>query len=110
MRGWCGGRDSRPRGRWSTGGNASAVTGPAPGRFGLLAVDADQPPLALGAELDHTGAGGEDRVIAADAGAVTGPEAGAALADDDLAAGHLLAGEHLHAEELRVRVATVAAG
>ena len=44
------------------------------------------------------------------AGAVAGLEAGAALAHDDLAAGDDLAGEHLHAQALGVRVAAVAAG
>ena len=52
---------------------------------------------------------GEDRVVLADADAVAGLEAGAALADDDLAAGHGLTGEHLDAEALGVRVAAVAA-
>ena len=50
------------------------------------------------------------RVVAADADAVAGLEARAALADDDLAAGDDLAGEHLHAEALGVRVAAVAGG
>jgi hypothetical protein len=52
----------------------------------LLALDPDQPPLALGTELHDTGAGGEDRVVAAEAGAIAGTEAGSALADDDLEA------------------------
>src|SRR4029079_16896587 len=52
----------------------------------------------------------EDRVVAAEAGALARPETGAALADDDLAAGHLLAGEDLAPEHLRVGVAAVAAG
>src|SRR5687767_2610241 len=50
---------------------------------------------------------GEDRVVAADAGAVTGAEAGAALANEDHPGLHGLAVEDLHAEHLRVRVATV---
>src|SRR5437660_604274 len=37
-------------------------------------------------------------------------KARAALADDDLAAAHGLAGEHLHAQALGLRVAPVAAG
>ncbi len=45
-----------------------------------------------------------------DADAVAGPEAGAALADDDLAAVDPLAGEDLDPEHLRVRVAAIAAG
>ena len=72
--------------------------------------DGDAALAALRAELDRSRARGEDRVVLADAGAVARLEAGAALADDDLAAGHGLAGEHLHAEALRVRVAAVAAG
>src|SRR4051795_9388716 len=61
-------------------------------------------------ELHGAGARGEDRVVLADAHALAGLEASAALAHDDLAAVHDLAGEHLHAEALGVRVAAVAAG
>ena len=52
----------------------------------------------------------EQRVVAATADAVTGVEVGAALADEDLAGLDDLAAEALHAEELRVGVATVARG
>src|SRR5436190_4198767 len=84
-----------------------------PGRAGLLGrrLDhRDHPAAAAGAKLDGSRAGGEDRVVAADAGAVAGPEAGAPLTHDDLAAGDGLAGEHLDAQPLGVRVAAVAAG
>src|SRR5215208_6471158 len=74
-----------------------------------LAVDADQPTLAARLELDDARAGGEDRVVAADTGARSGAKARSALAHDDLATAHALAGEHLHAEHLRVRIAAVAA-
>ena len=66
-------------------------------------------PRRPGGELHRAGPGGEDRVVLADAHAVAGLEAGAALAHDDLAAGDRLAGEHLHAEALRVGVAAVTA-
>src|SRR5690606_21792725 len=76
----------------------------------LLAVDdRDDAAPARRPELDHAGAGGEDRVIAPEPGAVTGAEARPALADDDLAAADALPGEHLDAEHLRVRVTPVAA-
>src|SRR3954454_23068853 len=77
----------------------------------LLAVDdADRAAPAGRLERHDPRPRGEDRVVAAEAGAIAGPEAGAALADDDLAAVDALPGEHLDAEHLRVRVATVAAG
>src|SRR5919201_2166500 len=69
----------------------------------------DDAAAAAGLELHRAGALGVDRVVLADAHAVAGVEARAALADDDLAAGHGLAGEHLHAEALRRGVAAVAA-
>src|SRR6201994_3327301 len=68
----------------------------------LVAEDADRATLARRVEGDLPRAGREDRVIAAEADALAGPEAGAPLAHDDLAAGHLLAGEHLDAEHVRV--------
>src|SRR4029078_10593631 len=52
----------------------------------------------------------ERGVVAAETGAVAGVEAGAALAHDDRAGGDGLAGEHLHAETLRVRVPPVPRG
>jgi very-short-patch-repair endonuclease len=76
---------------------------------GLLVDHRDHAAAAAGGELDRTGAGGEDRVVAAEAGAVARAEAGATLADDDLAAADLLAREDLDPEHLRIRVATVAA-
>src|SRR4051812_23878099 len=81
-------------------------------RGGLLAggQHGDHAPAPAVLELDGAGPRGEDRVVLADAHALARLEAGAALAHDDLAATHDLAGEHLHAEPLRVRVAAVAAG
>src|SRR5438067_8001528 len=73
----------------------------------LLADDADEAALAARPELDAAVARGEDRVVAADAGAVAGAKARAALADEDHPRGHVLAGEDLHAEHLRIRVAAV---
>ena len=73
-----------------------------------LGVDRDEPAAMTGPELHDAGALGEDRVVLAEARALAGLEAGAALADDDLAAGDLLAGEDLHAEALGVGVAAVA--
>src|SRR5690348_4105491 len=70
----------------------------------------DRPPLAGRLEVDRARAGGEDRVVAADAYALAGPEAGAALADDDLAAGDFLTGEDLDPQHVGVGFATVAAG
>src|SRR5581483_1420966 len=71
--------------------------------------DRDHAAPAATLELNHPRAGGEDRVVAPEAGALAGPEAGAALANDDLAAAHALACEDLDAEHLRVRVAAVPA-
>src|SRR5689334_15466446 len=53
---------------------------------GLFRFDADRAARAGRPEGDAARAGGEDGVVAAQAGALAGPEAGAALADDDLAA------------------------
>src|SRR5690606_28806615 len=63
-----------------------------------------------GLELDRAGPGGEDRVILAESGAVSGPELRAALTDDDFAAVHGLTGEHLDPEHLGVGVTTVPRG
>src|SRR5919201_54036 len=68
----------------------------------------DDAAASPGLELDRARALGVDRVVPADAGAVARLELGAALANDDLAARDGLAGEHLHAEPLGVRVAPVA--
>src|SRR5262245_1490129 len=76
----------------------------------LLAVyDGDRPAAARRGEPDDAGTLREDRVVAPDPDSVTGTEARAALADDDLATADLLSGEDLHAEHLRVRVAPVSA-
>src|SRR4051812_45992310 len=76
----------------------------------LCGKDGDDAAAPAGLEVHRARAGGEDRVVLADAGALAGLEAGAALAHDDLAAGHDLAREDLHAEALGVAVAAVAAG
>src|SRR4051794_16403789 len=80
-------------------------------RLAVLAgvVDADDATLAGRAGAHDAPAGREDRMVAADPGPVAWTEAGAALADDDLAAADLLAGEHLDPEHLRVRISPVAA-
>src|SRR3954454_47030 len=73
-------------------------------------LDRDHATPATLAELHDPGPLGEDRVVLADAHALARVELRAALADDDLASRDGLAGEHLHAEALGVRVAPVAAG
>src|SRR5437763_16508239 len=70
--------------------------------------DLDKPTFATSAEGNRSGASGEDRVVTADAGARAGTELRAALAYEDHPGLHFLAGEDLHAEHLRVRVAPVA--
>src|SRR3954464_5570345 len=71
--------------------------------------DGDHAPAPAVLELNGAGPRGEDRVVLADADALARLEAGPALAHDDLAAGHDPAREDLHAEPLRIRVASVAA-
>src|SRR5438552_9236355 len=73
--------------------------------FGL--DDRDEAAVAARAELGLAVPEREDRVVAADLGARAGAEPRAALADDDLARLHVLAGEDLDAEVFRVRVAAV---
>src|SRR3954452_5913288 len=84
------------------------------GRFGCLDLDrgddGDDATAAAFLEVHRARGASVDRVVLADAHAESRLELGAALADDDLAARHGLAGEHLHAEALRVRVAAVPAG
>src|SRR5262249_11465998 len=92
---------------------ASATrTSPAPRPCELLGVGGARhdPPAAPLGELHGAGGARVERVVLADADAVAGLKAGAALAHDDLAAGDDLAGEDLHAEALRVGVAAVAGG
>src|SRR3954471_8253896 len=69
--------------------------------------DATAPP---GRELHGPRRAGVERVVLADPDALAGMEAGAALADDDLAACHVLAREDLDAQALGVRIAPVAGG
>src|SRR5204862_76756 len=64
--------------------------------------DRDDAPATAGAELHDPGALGEDRVVPAEPGAVTGPEPRAPLAHDDLAPRDGLAGEDLHPEHVLV--------
>src|SRR5262249_10146469 len=71
--------------------------------------DRDSAALAARPELDLAVLRGEDRVVAADARTGARPEARSALANDDHPGLDVLAGEDLHAEHLRVRVAPVAA-
>src|SRR4051794_18821460 len=72
--------------------------------------DGDDAPAAALLEVDRTRGTRVDRVVLADADTVAGLELGAALTDDDLAAGHGLAGEDLHAKALGVGVAAVTGG
>src|ERR1700759_1610502 len=61
-------------------------------------------------ERDLTLGKGIKGVVLAHAHVLAGPELGAALTHDDVAAGDLLATEQFHAQHLGVRVATVARG
>src|SRR5581483_9997893 len=72
--------------------------------------DRDGAPLAARAELDPAVLRGKDRVVTAETGAGAGPEARSALPDEDHPGLHVLAGEDLHPQHLRVRVAPVARG
>jgi len=63
--------------------------------------------LAFVVELDDAADLRVERVVAADAGSRAWPEARAALADEDHSRRHILAGEELHAEHLRLGVAAV---
>src|SRR5207244_12153240 len=71
-------------------------------------VDANEAALAAPPELHAAVAEREDRVVAAEARSRARAEPRAALAHDDRPRAHLLAGEDLHAEHLRIRVAPVA--
>src|SRR3954465_5923789 len=86
----------------------SAIGRPVP-RLLAGGHDRDHAPAPALFELHGARPRGVDRVVLADAGALTGLEARPALAHDDLAAVHDLPGEHLHPESLSVRVATVPA-
>jgi hypothetical protein len=78
--------------------------------LGSLECDVHHATTATGAEFDLAGAEREQGVVATTTNALTGVEVGATLADEDLACVDLLAAEPLHAEALRVRVATVTGG
>src|SRR6266566_1751336 len=73
----------------------------------LLVDDRHEAALAARPEGDLAIAHGEDRVVPADPGAGAGAEARTALPDEDHPRRHVLAGEELHAEHLRIRVAAV---
>src|SRR5947208_12250096 len=72
-----------------------------------LVDDGNEAALAARPERDLAGARREDRVVLADARAGAWAEARAALADEDHPRLHVLAGEELDAEHLRVRVTAV---
>src|SRR3954468_7772664 len=86
------------------------------GRAGIVSVarrpadDRHDAPAPAGRELHGPRRAGVERVVLADPDALAGMEARTALADDDLAAGHVLAGEDLHAQALGIGVAAVARG
>src|SRR3954468_13964017 len=86
------------------------------GRAGIVSVarrpadDRHDAPAPAGREPHGPRRAGVERVVPADPDALAGMEARAALADDDLAAGDVLAREDLDAEALGVRVAPVARG
>src|ERR1700680_4246632 len=87
-----------------------ASAGPAGWKPALLGWR-DTDPAAMAAfvvELDDAGDLRVERVVAAHADILAGVEVRSALADDDRSARYELAGEALHAEHLRLRVATVA--
>src|SRR5919197_1308250 len=73
-----------------------------------LLGDADEAALAASPELHVAVSQREDRVVAAETRARAGAEPRAPLAHDDRPGAHLLAGEDLHAEHLRVGVAPFA--
>jgi hypothetical protein len=72
------------------------------------AVDFDESALAALLEGDRTGARGEDRVVAANAGACARTEPRPSLTHKNHPGLDLLTGEDLDSEHFRVRVATVA--
>src|SRR5260370_2498009 len=77
---------------------------------GHLVRDGDRAALAARRERDLAVATRKDRVVAPETDARPRAEARAALADEDHPGLHVLAGEDLHSEHLRVRVAPVARG
>ena len=72
--------------------------------------NADNLTIALAAKLNRTRTQGKQGVILATADAVARVEVGAALTNEDLTSVNQLAAVALHAEALRVRVATVTGG
>src|SRR5205085_4415712 len=86
---------------------ATAVSRARSWNMALLVDDRHEAALAARPEGDLAIAHGEDRVVLADSGAGAGAEARTALPDEDHPRRHVLAGEELHAEHLRIRVAAV---
>src|SRR5260221_5773759 len=76
----------------------------------LVLQDRDRAPAPSRLEIDLPRPRREDRVVAAEAGSLAGPEPGSTLADDDLAARNLLPREHLDPKHVRVGFPPVAAG
>src|SRR5581483_6023412 len=85
---------------------SSALRSRRSGRGGRY--DVDVLPIARAREGDAPLGHGEDRVVAADHHALTRVELRPALANDDVSGDDVLAAVALHAEPLRVGVATVA--
>src|SRR5262245_9871481 len=73
-----------------------------------LTVDFDEAAFTALSERHGAGTLCEDRVVATDPGAVARTESRPALSHEDHPGLDLLTGEDLHAEHLRVRVASVA--
>jgi hypothetical protein len=65
-------------------------------------------PAVDAVELDHAIREGEQGVVATDADIRSGAEAGAALANNDVAGNNSLAAEFFHAEALADAIASVA--
>ena len=79
--------------------------------FLCLGIGADMhATLHAASKLEGAVAQREQGVVLASADVLAGMELGAALTNDDVAGANMLTAEHLHAESLCVRVATVAAG
>src|SRR6476646_818928 len=76
-------------------------------RCALTLDDVDELAAAAAGELHDAVGGGEQRVVAAAPDVEAGVELRAALTNDDRARGDRLAAEPLHAQPLRVGIATV---
>src|SRR5690606_35909416 len=96
--------------RWPGRSTFAGCAAPVRAVSALGGKDADRLAAAAAAELDGAVDEAEQRVVLALADVLAGVELRAALTDEDGSGGDLGAAEHLHAEALRVRVATVAGG